>query len=541
MPADSDLLRRYAQYRDDTAFRELVARHLPLVYGAALRRCRGNTHVAQEIAQAVFIDLARKASGLTQHPTLTGWLHRSTRYAAATLLRTERRRQHYETEALSMQEHTSPADASPDWDTLRPLIDDALDRLSTADREILLLRFFENHTFAAIGEQLALSEDAARKRTERALQKLGRVLGRHGLTSTSAALGLALTSQASSASIALPATLAASIGTAALAHSAAGSAVGFGALLGAAQAKFATAALVGIAATLTAGSATLAAVSFGQRQDSAAMTRRLAELSTPPPAPADLLASRRELEETLARLTAVEKRLSLFPPRTAVSSVSANGQRSAQVAVLLADHPEYQTLVQRSTRTWLLSIFGDLLDEMPLSATDREAVISILVKAHLDYELARNRARAAGRSTATDETKVALRVATDDALRVLLGEGGLKRVRQTESAWYRTGGTLRDLAADFQAAGHPLTRAAEKRLSRLLDEYIYAPAQQTRASGAEPAPLVLTSGLTPAETTVAEKMGTALTPSQHAALIDFFKFERARADFEARAAANPHE
>ena len=82
MPTDADLLRRYAQDHDEKAFAELVARHLDVVYAAALRRIGGRRHLAEEISQKVFADLARKATWLQRHPAIIGWLHCSTRYAA---------------------------------------------------------------------------------------------------------------------------------------------------------------------------------------------------------------------------------------------------------------------------------------------------------------------------------------------------------------------------------------------------------------------------------------------------------------------------
>src|SRR5262249_32789180 len=101
---DSTLLQRFAADRDEAAFAELVRRYLNLVYFAALRQVNGDSHGAEEIAQTVFTRLAQKASSLTRHQALAGWLHTTTRFTASEALRTERRRLARETEAHTMHE-----------------------------------------------------------------------------------------------------------------------------------------------------------------------------------------------------------------------------------------------------------------------------------------------------------------------------------------------------------------------------------------------------------------------------------------------------
>jgi RNA polymerase sigma factor (sigma-70 family) len=192
MITDAALLRNYVEKRDERAFAELVQRHLDVVYSAALRRTRGQTHLAEEISQKVFCDLSRKAAALMQHPTLTGWLHRSTRYAAIDAARAELRRQKLQ-QTLTAMPDTSPASGPrADWEQLRPVIDEAMDQLDDRDRELMLLHYFNALTFAEVGARMKLSEDAARKRVSRALDKLRGHLGRRGVTSTTAALGLLL-------------------------------------------------------------------------------------------------------------------------------------------------------------------------------------------------------------------------------------------------------------------------------------------------------------------------------------------------------------
>ena len=211
MTDDAELLRRYADEKSEEAFAEFVRRNLGLVYHAALRQCGGDAHRAEDVASAVFTDVARKAGSLARRLALAGWLHTSTCYAAAQAVRGEVRRQRREREAHAMNEIQAKANgdsaAAAEWEQMRPVIDEALHALPERDREAVLARFFEGRAFAEIGARLALSEDAARMRVERALEKLRVALVKRGVTSTTAAvLGVALANQAGAA---VPAGLAA--------------------------------------------------------------------------------------------------------------------------------------------------------------------------------------------------------------------------------------------------------------------------------------------------------------------------------------------
>jgi len=193
---DPTLLHTYVRERSEPAFAELVARYLPLVHAAALRRLDGDDHRAREVTQMVFTELARKAATLAGHPAFAAWLHQSTRWHASNLLRAERRRAHHEHAAA---EHLATVDApepAAEWEALRPVLDAALDALRESDREAVLQRFVMDRPFAAIGEKLGVSENAARMRVDRALDTLRTALTRHGITSTTAALALVLTQHA---------------------------------------------------------------------------------------------------------------------------------------------------------------------------------------------------------------------------------------------------------------------------------------------------------------------------------------------------------
>jgi RNA polymerase sigma factor (sigma-70 family) len=245
MLTDPELLRRYAVEKSDAAFEELVRRHISLVYAVARRQVGGDTHLAEDVTQQVFTALARKATMLSDRATLSGWLYRSAHFAASDAVRAERRRRVREQEAHTMQETTSAEPGEADWEKLRPTLDALIAQLDDADRDAVSLRFFDGCSFAQIGAHLRLSENAARMRVDRALDKLQSALTRRGVTSTTAALGLVLTSQAAAV---VPVSLAASVAGAAVTGAA--TATGVVAWLGGGKI---VAAVAGAVAFLTAG------------------------------------------------------------------------------------------------------------------------------------------------------------------------------------------------------------------------------------------------------------------------------------------------
>ncbi len=186
---DRELIHIYLEKGSDTAFAELVRRHVDLVYSTALRRI-GESQLAKDVSQFVFIRLARKASAVREGNALAGWLYRATCYEAASMIRSEQRRRRRETEAISMFE--SDADPSAVWGAVKPVLDEAMRKLGRVDQDAVVLRFFDNKSLREVAQQLGLTEEAARKRISRALDTMRNHFARRGITMVSATLASAL-------------------------------------------------------------------------------------------------------------------------------------------------------------------------------------------------------------------------------------------------------------------------------------------------------------------------------------------------------------
>ena len=184
------LVRAYAAEESETAFATIVSRHVGLVHSAALRQLR-DEHLAQDVTQAVFVILARKAGSLSPDTVLSGWLYRTTLFACADVRRREFRRQQREQEAY-MDATIQSSDTQTAWAQLAPVLEEAMARLRDHDRDALVLRFFENKSIKDIANTLGLEEGAAQKRVHRALEKLRGAFSRRGITLSAALISSAI-------------------------------------------------------------------------------------------------------------------------------------------------------------------------------------------------------------------------------------------------------------------------------------------------------------------------------------------------------------
>jgi RNA polymerase sigma factor (sigma-70 family) len=208
---DQQLLRDYSANRSEAAFAELVRRHIDFVYSAAVRMVR-DAHLAEDVTQGAFVALAHHARQLADRPVLSGWLHRTAQNLAANAVRSEVRRRAHEQEAAAMIELLA-ADSDSSWEHIVPHLDAALGELNEADRDALLLRYFENKNLREVGQTLGTTEDGAQKRVSRAVERLREFFAKRGVTVGASGLVVVLSANAVQAA---PVGLAVTISTAAI-------------------------------------------------------------------------------------------------------------------------------------------------------------------------------------------------------------------------------------------------------------------------------------------------------------------------------------
>src|SRR5262245_21094948 len=182
---DMALVREYAQSNCEQAFATLVSRHINLVYSVALRQV-GDATLAEEITQAVFIILARKARALSPKTILSGWLCSTARYVSADTMKNQRRRQSRELES-HMQSLLNEPDSTA-WNQIAPLLNEALDCLGEKEHDAVVLRFFDDKDLKQVGAVMGTTEDAARMRVNRGLEKLRKFFAKRGVTMSAATI-----------------------------------------------------------------------------------------------------------------------------------------------------------------------------------------------------------------------------------------------------------------------------------------------------------------------------------------------------------------
>lgn len=453
---DAELLRRYAAQKSEAAFAELVQRHLDLVYSAALRQVGGDAHRARDVAQEVFATLARKSAALGGHPVLAGWLYNTTQHLARRAVRAEQRRRVREAEALRMNETDAGAEHAADWERIRPVLDAVMRELGEGEREAVVLRFFARRQFAEIGRVLGVSEDAARMRVERALERLRGRLARRGVTSTAGGLALVLSSQAVTAA---PAGLAASVATAATAASAVSltpvmlvvnfmstSKLVLGGTTVAVLLALGTAVQDGLTARAASEAHALAESDVAAMRERIAALRRKTEL-------AEAEAAKR-LAEPAPRATA--------PARAAVDPLASD---PAAGNAFIARHPEVQRLLIESRRAQAAGSYAALFKLLNLSAAQIERFSDLAGKGTGGVFNGPNGELVRYEMASPDEWRQA-----EAELRTLLGEDGYELYRNYSDALGPAWQTTVQLAGDLASTSTSLSAAQAGQLQRVLFE-----------------------------------------------------------------------
>jgi RNA polymerase sigma factor (sigma-70 family) len=531
MCTDAELLRTYADERCEAAFAEFVRRHVDLVYHIALRRLNGNSHLAEEVVQAVFVQAARKSRVLAHHPAVLGWLHTGTRYAAAATVRRENRRLAREHTAHLMDPEPTANDSLP-WEQLRPWLDEALDRLNETDRHAVLLRFFAGQSFAEIAAELRMTEEASRKRVTRALDGLRQELGRRGVTTTAAALTAAL---AASPSVAAPSGLAATVAATASAAAAEGTlAAGLTLFMSTVKLHGVTGAAVALAGVALLGTATFVELSRGQETERA----QLEALAT----------QAREERAAQARLNRVHAAKADVAPGasgapTPAPTAAAPVNRDAYAAQLLrqrellATSPEYRPIRQQELRLRVQREYGAFFAARGYSPEKAESLtqaLALIYDAEERERLVRDKANptakiSADRDLAEENRLIQAKVneflGADEAekmRRYLLGRRSLKAVR--------------DFNLDLGETGCPLTPTQETALATAMGESRDAACNPHLAQlSKQPDPA---SGLSGLDQWQLDRARAFLTPEQWRRLEEYLRAEWRRIGLERQVAGN---
>jgi len=379
MTETQQLLAEYGKTGSEEAFRELVSRYVDLVYSAAVRLVNGDAHLAEDVTQTVFADLAGTARSLSKEAMLGGWLHRHTCFVASKVIRSERRRLARERQAVEM--NASEDHSAANFALIAPVLDEAVNQLGAEDRTAIMLRYFEQKDFRSVGEALGSNEEAARKRVDRALNKLESLLRVRGVALSGAALATTLATQTVTAA---PAGFALTISTAALASAATAT----GTTLATLEIMTMTKLKVGI---ITAVVATGVAIPWVMQHNT---QTKLNEANA---------ALRRQTEET-AHLVAENERLSNLAANAskpgAVEAAPSSDtlklrgevgrlrRENVEIAASktngpsplsgMTDNPEMYQLIRKQQRTGLSMVYKDFTNRISLSPEQSEKVFDLL-------------------------------------------------------------------------------------------------------------------------------------------------------------------
>ncbi|HUR53482.1 MAG TPA: sigma-70 family RNA polymerase sigma factor, partial [Gemmataceae bacterium] len=175
--SDKELLRRFAESGDQSAFAAVTERHAGMVFGVCKRVLHSRAD-AEDACQAVFLILARKAGALRWQASVANWLYATARKVARNARVAAARRAKREG-AVAVAEAVPPADTVTGPEVLAAL-DEELERLPPRYREPLVLCYLEGLTRDEAATRLGVPETTLKSQLERGRKKLADALTARG-------------------------------------------------------------------------------------------------------------------------------------------------------------------------------------------------------------------------------------------------------------------------------------------------------------------------------------------------------------------------
>src|SRR5688500_13312901 len=196
--ADDAALLAQAARGSREALAAVARRYVAFVYNTAVRHVR-DPHLAEDVAQAVFVILARKVHRIKPGTLLHAWLFATTRYAAKNALRMQARRAHHESKAAAAAKTRGADKTVPVPVFIEAMLDDAMAELGETDRSAVLLCYFGEKNWREVGARIGSAEDAARMHVGRAVAQMRAFFARRGMhvSAATVAAGLASAARAS--------------------------------------------------------------------------------------------------------------------------------------------------------------------------------------------------------------------------------------------------------------------------------------------------------------------------------------------------------
>ena len=403
-----------------------------------------------------------------------------------------------------MIERSDNSTSEPAWEEIRPVLDDAIHELNERDREAVLLHFFDRKSFVDMGPTLRITESGARMRVERALEKLRLSLSRRGITSTTAALTVALGSQTMAA---VPGSLAAAVTTAALAGSAQSGSATLLYLMSITKTQLAAAIVV-----ITTGATIMGILQHGEisrlRTERTALSNESAENA----GRARELAGKLEKEED-----ALATARAHMPAAKATASNSLPGVKVIHMKDVLRDHPEMAALQQKEMRRSVIRTYGRAIAALNLTSDKAAQLKELLVEKAVTSSDAMDAATQAGLQPTSGDTYKAISQATkdlDQAINSLIGVDANEKLEALKgTTFYNSGNSVDESALDMEDAGVPLSAEQAQALAQILHN-VSTPATNPDSgapgfSDADP-----TTWLSPLDQQLFAKAASVLTPNQ---------------------------